>query len=52
MIVGVVAATGLTSIPRANNFENLFEGTTTDGNAYASALLSVFFAFDGEYASC
>lgn len=47
LIIGVTAATGLTSLPRANNFEDLFAGTSTDAHAYSSALLAAFFTSDG-----
>ena len=48
VIVGIVAATGLTTLPRADNFSNFFVNTSSDATAYTSALFSAFFAFDGK----
>jgi amino acid transporter len=47
LVTGIIAATGLTSMPRASNYANTFTGTTSDANAYATALLNAFFTFDG-----
>jgi len=47
-ITGLVAAGGgIPNAPMTNNFQNAFEGTSRNGNAYASALFNVFFAYDG-----
>lgn len=47
LLTGIIAATGLTSLPRADNYSDIFAGTRVDANAYSSALLAAFFTFDG-----
>jgi amino acid transporter len=47
-MTGIVAAAGgIPSVPKTGNFDNSFAGTSANGNAYASALFKVFFAYDG-----
>ncbi|RUS16981.1 amino acid/polyamine transporter I [Endogone sp. FLAS-F59071] len=46
-ITGIVVLAGGVSIPKTTNFENAFAGTSNNGNAYASALFKIFFAYDG-----
>lgn len=43
----VVLFGGMPSIPKTDNFTNMFAGTTTDPGNIASALFKVFYVFDG-----
>lgn len=43
----VAAAGGIPSAPLTDNFKDAFANTSQNGNAYASALFKVFFAYDG-----
>lgn len=48
IVTGIVAATGLTSLPRAgSNFEDFMSGSSSQATSYTTALFSVFFSYDG-----
>ena len=47
VFTGILAAAGVGSLPKSNNFDHSFQGTTSDPVAYATALFGVFFAYDG-----
>lgn len=47
-ITGFVALGGHTSVPNPGaNFDNAFEGTTTNGNDLSSAMVNIAFAYSG-----
>ena len=46
--IGIIAATGYTSLPKANNFEgDIFANTSADFSHLATAVFAGFFAYDG-----